>query len=130
MAMSGTLTASTAGVSVPGGLTHPPRNLDRDCNPSCKSCLLQEANGLSVAQLCFAKASSGSLEAAQPGVEKPSRPLPLRETQDTPPPLLSRQESHPALPQACCLLPSRVPSHPRRAVSVRMYKEACTSLLG
>lgn len=62
---------------------------------------------------------------ARLGVEEPSGPLPLRETQDTLPPPLSRQESNRALPKEAgswtpsltTLLSSFVPSCPWRAVS-------------
>lgn len=62
MAMSGTLTASTAGVSVPGGPTHP-QEPGKGLQPQPQG-LQQEASGLSSAQLCSAEASSGSLGAS------------------------------------------------------------------
>ena len=81
-AMSGTLTASTAGVRMLGGPSHP-REPGRGLQPH-----LQEL-------LCLLPSSAWPRPAlvlrgpAWLGVEKPSRPLPLRETQDTlpaPPP--------------------------------------------
>lgn len=62
MAMSGTPTASTAGVSAPGGRTHP-QELGRGLRPQLRE-QHWEPDDLSSAQLGLAEASSDSLGAS------------------------------------------------------------------
>lgn len=82
MAMSGTLTASTAGVSVPGG---PPGTGKGFATPAPMACPLP--GSVLPALVLWGP--------AQLGVGKPSRPLLLRETQDTlPPPPSGRATGH------------------------------------
>lgn len=84
MAMSGTPTASTAGVSVPRGLTYP-TNGEGDCNPSSKSCS-RSPGACPLPSSALLRPDLVLYGPAQLGVEKPSRPLPLRRNPGHPAP--------------------------------------------
>ena len=126
MAMSGTPTASTAGVSAPGGPT--PRNWEGDCGLSSESSTGSPMT-CPLPSLAWRRPALIPWGPAQLGVEKPCRPLPLRETQDTLPPPLGRQENKQGTAQRSwvlepliTLLCSFVPSRPGRAVSVEWVR--------
>lgn len=133
MAMSGTPTASTAEVSVPGGLTHP-QELGRGLQLQLQE-LQREPGSLSSTQLCFAETSSGSLGASLARGGEAVQALPSERNPGTLPPPLSRRESNRALPGAAPSLTTLVPSSvlpcPRKAMPSpfpRVGEEVCLSL--